>query len=202
MQLEDHPAPPPRTPRGPSRAVWVAATATALLAVAAAAFLMTRSDGEAVGAPLPESSTPQTTVSPTTTTIDAETEVVARLREILRVRDRALLNRDSSLLDDIYTVDCNCLKDGRTAIQQLRQEKVVWKGLSTRLAVQQVERVNDRLWAITGVISTAAVRIEGESGALVRVIPPERNQLRFALAKPLDLDAWLLGHVSLLNEGG
>jgi hypothetical protein len=202
MQLQDDPAPPPLPPRGPSRAVWVTAIATALLVAVAAALLTTRSDGEAVGSLPPEPSAPPTTASPTTTTIDTETEVVARLREILRVRDRAILNRNAKLLDDIYTVDCNCLKDGRTAIQQLRREKVVWRGLSTRLAVQQIERVNDRLWAVTGVVSTAEVRIEGESGELVRVIPPERNQLRFALAKPLGVDEWLLGHVSLLNEGG
>ena len=170
--------------------------------VAAAAFLLTRSDGEAVGSPPPGSSVPQTTASPTTTTIGTETEVVARLREILRIRDSALLNKNAKLLDDIYTVDCNCLKDGRTAIQQLRHGKVVWKGLSTRLAVQQTERLNDRLWTVTGVVSTAEVRIESELGELVRVIPPERNKLRFALAKPLGADEWLLGHVSLLNEGG
>jgi hypothetical protein len=202
MQLQDDPAPPPVTPRGPSRAVWVAAIATALLVAAVAAFLMTRSNGEAVGSLPPQSSVPQTTASPTTTTIDTETEVVARLREILRVRDKALLDRNATLLDDIYTVDCNCLKDGRTAIQQLRREKVVWRGLSTRLAVQQIERVNDRLWAVTGVVSTAEVRIESELGELVRVIPPERNLLRFALAKPRGVDEWLLGHVSLINEGG
>jgi hypothetical protein len=169
---------------------------------ATAAFLMTRSDGEEVGSLPSGSSVPPTTAAPTTTTIDTETEVVARLREILRVRDRAILNRNAKLLDDIYTVDCNCLKDGRTAIQQLRQEKIVWKGLSTRLAVQKIERVNDRLWAVTGVVSTAEIRIESEVGELVRVIPPGRNQLRFALAKPAGVDEWLLGHVSLLNEGG
>jgi hypothetical protein len=203
MQFEDQSAPPPPTPRGPSRAAWVAATATALLVVTVVvAVLMTRGDGEAVGSPSPDPSAPQTTASPTTTTIDTQTEVVARLREILRVRDRALLNRNASLLDGIYTVDCNCLKDGRAAIRRLRQGRVVWKGLSSRLTVQQAERVNDRLWIVTGVLSTAAVRIESELGELVRVIPPERNLLRFALAKPLDVDEWLLGHVSLLNEGG
>ena len=202
MQYQDHPAPPPPTPRGPARAVWIAATTTALLVAVAAAFLMTRSDGDAAGSPAPESSVPATTASPTTTTIDTETEVVARLREILRVRDKAILSRNAKLLDDIYTVDCNCLKDGRNAIQRLRQENIVWKGLSTRLAVQQIERVNDRLWAVTGVVNTPEVRIESELGELVRVIPPERNQLRFALAKPLGADEWLLGHVSLLNEGG
>jgi len=204
MQFQDQQPPPPPT-RGPAhRAAWVAAIAVALLlVVAAAAVLVNRGDGQAAGAPTPPTpSPPQPTASPTTTTIDPQTEVVARLREILRVRDQALLKRNAGLLDDIYTVDCNCLQDGRTAIRRLRQERIFWKGLSTRLTVQQIERVNDRLWVITGVLSTAAVRIENELGELVRVIPPERNRLRFAVAKPLDVNAWLLGHVSLLNEGG
>jgi len=202
MQFDDHPAPPP-TRHGPSRAAWVAATVVALLVVTAVvAVLMTRGDGEAAGSTAPEPSSSQTTASPTTTTIDTQTEVVARLREILRVRDKALLNRNADLLDGIYTVDCNCLEDGRTAIRKLRQERIFWKGLSTTLIVQQIERINDRLWTVTGVLSTAEVRIESESGELVRVIPRERNRLRFALAKPLDVNEWLLGHVSLLNEGG
>jgi hypothetical protein len=204
MQFQDQQLPPPPTSRGPAHhAAWVAAIAIALLVVVAvAAVLVTRGDGQAAGSPSPTPSSPQPTASPTTTTIDPQTEVVARLREILRVRDQALLKRNANLLDDIYTVDCNCLQDGRTAIRRLRQERIFWKGLSTRLTVQQIERVNDRLWVITGVLSTAAVRIENELGALVRLIPPERNRLRFALAKPLDVNAWLLGHVSLLNEGG
>jgi hypothetical protein len=163
-------------------------------------IVMNRSD-EVTGSPAPEPSSPRATVAPTTT-IDTQSEVVARLREILSVRDRALLRREVNLLDDIYTVDCNCLKDGRTTIRRLRQEKVVWKGLLTKLTVQQVQRVNGRLWIVIGVLSTPAVRIESELGKLVRIIPPESNQLRFAMAKPLDVDEWLLGHVSVLNKGG
>jgi hypothetical protein len=183
------------------RTTWAAAITTALLVAAAAAVLATRGEDPPAATLPPTPSSPPATVAATSTTIDPRTEVVARLKEILKVRDQALLNRNASLLDAIYTVDCNCLQDGRTAIQRLRQERVVWKGLSTRLAVQQIEHINDRLWTITGVLSTTAVRIERESGELVRVIPPERNQLRFALAKPLDANEWQLGHVTLLNEG-
>jgi hypothetical protein len=202
MHFQDHPAPPPPTPRGPSRAVWTTAIVTALLAAATAAVFATRGDDPSAASLPPAPSSPPPTAAATTTTIDPRTEVVARLKEILKVRDQAFLNRNASLLDAIYTIDCNCLQDGRTAIRRLRQERLVWKGLSTRLAVQQIERINDRLWTITGVLSTTAVRIEHESGELVRVIPPERNQLRFALAKPLDVSEWQLGHVTLLNEGG
>lgn len=184
------------------RTTWAAAITTALLVAAAAAIFATRGDDQPAGSLPPAPSSPPTAAAATTTTMNPQTQVVVRLKEILKVRDQALLNRNASLLDDIYTVDCNCLEDGLAAIRRLRQERVVWKGLSTRLAVQQIEHVNDRLWTITGVLSTTAVRIESESGELVRVIPPERNQLRFALAKPIDVNEWQLGHVTLLNEGG
>jgi hypothetical protein len=202
MQFDDHPAPPPPTPRGPSRrAAWLAAAAVALLVVVVVVTVVVNRSDEVTHSPAPDPLSPRATAAPTTT-INTQTEVVARLREILIVRDRALLSRDVSLLDGIYTVDCNCLKDGRTTIRRLRQEKVVWKGLLTRLTVQQIQRVNGRLWTVIGELSTPAVRIESESGKLVRVIPPERNQLRFAMARPVDVDEWLLGHVSLLNKGG
>jgi hypothetical protein len=202
MQFDDHPAPPPPTPRGPSRrTAWLAAAAVALLVVVAIVTVVVNRSDDVTGSPAPEPPSPRATAAPTTT-IDTQTEVVARLREILIVRDKALLSRNVSLLDGIYTVDCNCLKDGRTTIRRLRQDKVIWKGLLTELTVQQVERVNGRLWTVIGVLSTPAVRIESESGVLIRVIPPESNQLRFAMARPVDVDEWLLGHVSLLNKGG
>jgi hypothetical protein len=203
METEDRPAPPPPTPGGTSRRAAIAAIAAALLlVVAVVAVFATRGDGDAAGSTAPEPPPSPTTAAATTTTIDTETEVVGRLREILRVRDQAILSRNARLLSEIYTVDCNCLKDGQAAIRRLIQEKVVWKGLSTRLIIQQTQSVNERLWLVTGVLATPAVRVEDESGSLLRVIPPERNQLRFAIAKPSDVDGWLLGHVSLLNEGG
>jgi hypothetical protein len=156
-------------------------------------------DGGAAPAPTLPAATATTTVP--ATGASPRTEVVSRLREIVSIRDKALLDRDASLLDDIYTVDCNCLMDGRTLIRRLLRENVVWKGLSTTLTVRQIQRVNDRLWIVVGLLSTPSVRVENESGELVRVIPPERNRLRFALAKPIGFDEWLLGHTSLLKEG-
>jgi hypothetical protein len=202
MQLDDHPVPPPRTPRGPSRAVWVAATATALLVATVAAFLMTRSDGEAVGSLPPEPSIPQTTASPTTTTIDTETEVVARLREILRVRDGALETRNASLLASIYTVDCPCLQGDRDAIRQLKQRHEVWRGVATSISVRNLEKVNERLWIVNALFVAAPFQVENESGEVIRSTPGERNLTRFALARPVGHAKWLLGHVSLIERRG
>jgi hypothetical protein len=74
LPLQDQQTPPP-TPHDPAhRAAWVAAIAISLLVVVAvAAVLVTSSDGQ--------------------------TEGVARLREILRVRDQALHDRNAGLAD-------------------------------------------------------------------------------------------------------
>jgi len=199
MQYEDHPAPPPPTSRGPSRAVWVVAIATALLVAVVAAFLMTRSDGEAVGSPAPEPSVPPTTASPTTTTIDTETEVVARLREILRVREEAFARRDASLFDQVYTSDCPCLKAGRDAIAALVKENVIWKGRSVTILVQSTQRINDRLWEVVAIFTSKPFRIETEDGTLIRTASAERITYRFLLFRPAEGQQWILGNVSVLK---
>jgi hypothetical protein len=148
------------------------------------------------------SSIPSTDRSPgtaTTTTAIAVSEgsqITSRLREIMKVRDRALLTRNARLLSDIYTVDCKCLADGKALIRQLRSEKVVWKDVSTDITIERTEEVNGRLWIVIASVRTPPVRIETEAGRLVRVVPAERNRVRFALAKPTNEEEWLLGHAS------
>jgi hypothetical protein len=202
MQFDDHPAPPPPTPRGPSRrTAWLAAAAVVLLVVvAAAAILTTRGDGGAAESSSPESSFPQTTAPPTTTKVDLRNEIVARLRQILRVRDRALETRNSSLLSSIYTVDCPCLQGDRDAIRRLRRNHEVWRGVATSISVEKLEQVNERLWIINAFFVATPFRVENESGDFIRKTPGERNLSRFALAKPIGHEEWLLGHVSLIEQ--
>jgi hypothetical protein len=138
------------------------------------------------------------TVAPTTT-VEPRVEVVERLREILRLRDKALTRRDASLLDGIYTVDCNCLENTRRLIRAMREDRVVWRGLSTSLSVQNVEKASDRLWHITGVLTTSMVRIEEESGGLIRVAPAEHDRFRFAVVRPRSSQDWLLGYAAILG---
>jgi hypothetical protein len=201
MQFDDHQASPPPTPRGPSRAVWVAATATALLVAVAAAFLMTRSDGEAVGSPTLEAPVPPTTASPTTTTIVTETEVVARLREILRVRDRALQDRNTDLLGAVYTVDCPCLEGDTNAIKELVSKNYRLVGGATSIRVRRTERVTERLWLVIADFKSAPLRIETAGGELVRQEPAGSDLFQFALARPVDADEWLLGRASSYEDG-
>jgi hypothetical protein len=199
MQFQDDPAPPPPTPRGPSRAVWATATATALLVAAVAWFLTTRNDDQPVGSLPPQPSAAATTAAPTTTTIDTKTEVVARLREILQVREEAFASRDASLFDQVYTSDCPCLKAGRDAIAALVKENVVWKGRSISILVQSTQRINDRLWEVVAVFTSKPFRIETEDGALIRTASAERITYRFLLFRPSEGEQWLLGNASVLK---
>jgi hypothetical protein len=202
MQLPDHPAPPPPTPRGPSRAVWTAAITTALLVAAGAAVFATHGTDPPAGSLPPMPSSPSVTAAAATTTIDPRTEVVARLREILKVRDRALETRNASLLSSIYTVDCPCLEGDSDAIRRLKQSHQVWRGVATSISVQKLEQVNDRLWIVNALFVAAPFQVENESGDLIRTTPGERNLTRFALARPVGFQEWLLGHVSLIERRG
>jgi hypothetical protein len=140
-----------------------------------------------------------TSETSTRTTTSTRSEITSRLREILQVRDRALLARDADQLSDIYTIDCECLEDGQALINQLHKENIVWRGVRTEVAVTSTEEVNDRLWIVVATVETPSVRIETESGRLVRIVPPERNRVRFALARPQNENEWLLGHASTVD---
>jgi hypothetical protein len=179
-----------------------AGVALALLLVAAAWALTARgSDPSAAPTPPqpPPSPAPATTLAATTTTLDPEAEVVARLRHILRVRERAFAARDASPLDQVYASDCPCLRAGRDAIAALRREHVVWKGRSTSLRVQSTQAVNDRLWEVVALFSSKPFRIETEQGSLIREQPAERIRYRFLLVRVAPGEPWLLGNVSIIE---
>jgi hypothetical protein len=200
MQHHDQPAPPPPTPRGPTRAVWTAVIVTALLAAATAALFATRGDDQAAGSLPPPPSSPPATAAAPTTTINPRTEVVARLREILKVREEAFAKRDASLFDQVYSDDCPCLKAGRDAIAALLKENVVWKGRSISLLVQSTDQINEQLWEVVGILSSKPFRIETEAGVLIRSAPAERIRYRFLLFRPAKGAPWVLGNASVLIE--
>jgi hypothetical protein len=102
------------------------------------------------------------------------------------------------MLNDIYTVDCPCLKGDRALIQELKKKGLVWRGIKVSLVVEKTEQVNSRLWIINALVKTSGFVIERESGAKVRSVPPGEERSRFALARPLDRDDWLLGQASVI----
>jgi hypothetical protein len=201
MSIEDHPAQPP-APRGPSRRGPVLAGAVATLVAVGllVAVLMSRGGGEVAGAIPNEPSAASTTLTPTTT-VNLRTELISRLREILRERQRAYRERDAELLSAIYTVDCPCLESDSNAIRELLSNRYVWVGGASSIRVRRLERITNRQWLIIGIFTSEPLRIETESGRLVRSEPGGSELFQFVLAKPLGSDRWLLGRASSYKEG-
>jgi hypothetical protein len=146
------------------------------------------------------SNSPETTN--TASTIGTRQEVVTRIHQIFRVRDKAIQTRNPVLLNEIYTVDCPCLRGDQELIRGLKVDGLVWRGIKVSLDVQEVERVNDRLWTVSALVNTSSFDVMEESGALVREISPGQEYSRFALAKPIGHDDWLLGHAAVIEERG
>jgi hypothetical protein len=137
----------------------------------------------------------------TTTSIDPQTELVDRLREILARREAAYDHRDPEILKEIYTVDCPCLKSDSNAIRELISEDYIWVGGETSIDVQRLERVTERMWIIVADFTSEALRIEKESGRLVRTEPRGSDLFQFVLARPIGSNQWLLGRASAYENG-
>jgi len=127
--------------------------------------------------------------------------VVARLREILRVRDVAYRRRDAELLKTIYTNDCPCLAGDGNAIKQLLKDNAIWVGASTSIRVEKLERVSDRLWIVIASFNASPFRIETESGQLVRSIEGKSELFRFVLARIAARPEWMLGYAAPVGQG-
>ena len=197
MPTNDHPTPPARldpTRRGMVLAILIGGIAVAVAVV----VLNARGTPEAASS----SSVPASpsTANATTTTIEAGSEVVGRLRDILGVRDRAYRERDADLLKGVFTTDCPCLKGDRKAIDQLLKDDAVWVGASTAIRVKNIEQVNDRLWIVTATFEGSPFRIETESGQLIRAVEGRSEPFRFALARTAPGTKLLLGFAGPINE--
>jgi hypothetical protein len=173
-----------------------------LMAILASGVAVLGAIRRADPAPL-ESPSPSTSprVSATTTTLGEKEEVVVRLQEILRVRDRAYRDRDIGLLKKVYTTDCPCLRGDREAIRQLIQDNAVWVGASTSVRVQKLDKVNDQLWIVVANFIGSPFRIETESGRLIRAVEGKSELFRFALARTTN-DELLLGFAVAVDEAG
>ena len=199
--LKNDPQSPPSASSGSSNRGRLLAVLFTLVVASSAviALLFSQAGNKSSSFPSEQTGNDATSATSTATTITTQTEITSRLREILQVRDRALLARNAGLLTSIYTIDCECLEDGRALINQLQKEKIFWRGVRTEVAVTSTEEVNDRLWIVVATVRTPSVRIETESRRLVRIVPPEQNRVRFALAKPQNEKEWLLGHASTFD---
>jgi hypothetical protein len=193
MAKEDHHS--LRTDGGPLARRLLAGALTALVIIGVTLFVVFRdSDLEAT---LPSSTLHSPTTAPSgTTTPDSKNVVVARLQEILEVREQAFRERNEGLFDDVYTSNCSCLRAGRSAIAALKKENVRWQGRSISIEVQSAESINKKLWEVVALFISDPFRIEREDGTLVRQAPAERVRYRFLLVRSSNEDSWRLGSAS------
>jgi hypothetical protein len=182
----------PKVPRG-------ALVILGILAVSGLVFTTLISRDENGGVEASDEST--TRSSATATTVNLEVELVIRLREILGRRDVAYRERDPSILEDIYAVDCPCLKSDSNAIQELIKEDSLWVGGETSIRVRRLERVTEKMWVVIADFRSEPLRIETESGRVVRNEPRGSEQFQFVLVRPTGSTEWLLGRASSFDEG-
>jgi len=199
MPNEDHPANVPSVKGHASRRwLWVA---SAVLSIAILAFIFAGRDDRDVAAAPSSDVVAEPSSSQTTKGVDNKSEIIARLNEILTIRERAYHTRNPEVLKGIYTVDCPCLTSDTNAIHELLKQHYVWIGGKTSLRVRKTEQVTARMWIIIADFSSAPLRVETESGQLVREEPQGQDLFQFVLAKPTGSTQWLLGRASSY-EGG
>jgi ketosteroid isomerase-like protein len=156
--------------------------------------------GSEPAAKAPASAPTSSGIAPTTTSITEEDEVVARLREILKARDRAYRDRNVDLLKEVYTSDCPCLRGDGDAIRQLLKDDAVWIGASTSVRINRLEKENDRLWVVVADFIASPFRIETESGDLIRAVDKRSEPFRFVLTRKSAGESLLLGFAAPIDE--
>jgi hypothetical protein len=128
----------------------------------------------------------------------SRTDVISRLREILKIREEAYRSRSSEILESIYSRDCPCLSSDGNAIDGLLRKKRIWDGIRTSIEVREVTKLNERVWTVVGLFSSEALYVRTEDGRLVETEPAGKDLFRFTLVKPQGGQDWLLGIVSAL----
>jgi hypothetical protein len=197
MPIDDRPQ-SPQPSAGNWRRGFMLAALVGGLAIAAVVIALAR--GSEPAAKAPASAPTSSGIAPTTTSITEEDEVVARLREILKARDRAYRDRNVDLLKEVYTSDCPCLRGDGDAIRQLLKDDAVWIGASTSVRINRLEKENDRLWVVVADFIASPFRIETESGDLIRAVDKRSEPFRFVLTRKSAGESLLLGFAAPIDE--
>ena len=129
----------------------------------------------------------------------SRTEIISRLREILRIREQAYRSRSSEMLASIYSRDCPCLLSDGNAIDELLRKKRIWEGIGTSIEVRGATEINERAWTVVGLFRSQTLYVRTEDGRLVETEPAGKDLFRFTLVRPQGEQDWLLGLVSVLQ---
>jgi hypothetical protein len=130
----------------------------------------------------------------------SQTEIISRLREILRIREEAYRSRRSDMLASSYSRDCPCLLSDGNAIDELLRKKRTWDGVGTSIEVRGATKLSERVWTVVGLFRSETLYVRTEDGRLVETEPAGNDLFRFTLVKPQGGEqSWLLGLVSTLQ---
>jgi hypothetical protein len=180
------------------RAAVAAFSAVVLMVVLLGAVLLSREDDVGTAATTVRQSSAD--ALPSSSTLEVRTEVIQRLKEILQVRDKAFRERDSGILEDVYTVDCPCLEGDRNAIKELTANNYHMVGGTTSVRIRKANRVSARLWLVVADFRSAPLRIEAEDNKLIREEAGGSDLFQFALSKPAGSSEWLLGRAAAYKD--
>lgn len=123
---------------------------------------------------------------PAETVTNSRTATIRRLEEIFEIQDRAFRERDETRLRSIFAPDCPCLAAGTDRIRRLREDGLRWVGYRSRISSAVATRTDARTWTVSAIVSAAPTRVETDSRALLRLIPPGRLRWTFVLTQPPD----------------
>lgn len=166
-----------------------------------AAFMVIRDGGSAKASKSEVRDPTPASRSHTPKSINEQGQLIARLKEILATREQAYRKKDPEALKGVYTVDCPCLESDSNAIRELISANYVWVGGETSVRVRRIDRVTARMWSIIADFSSEPLRVETESGRLIRSEPRGRDLFQFVLVKPTGATRWLLGRASSYRDG-
>jgi hypothetical protein len=91
------------------------------------------------------------------------------------------------------------LASDEKAIYELLQRAYMWDEIETSIEIRRVTRFHERLWTVTALFRSEALRIETENGKLIREEPEGSDLFEFTLVKPRDAHRWLLGRASVVE---
>ena len=97
--------------------------------------------------------------------------VVRRFRQLMRLRQAALLRRDAALLRTIYTPNSPNLRRDQREINALLTGHKRWVGLTLPVGVLNAYQVTSGRWMVVAVLGRSNARLVTDDGQLVRDVP-------------------------------
>ncbi len=97
--------------------------------------------------------------------------VLRRFRQLMRVRQQALVQRDAALLTSIYTPNSPNLHRDQQEIGRLLLGHERWVNLTLPVSVLHATQVSSGHWLVIAVLGRSSARLVTQNGQLLRDVP-------------------------------